>query len=295
MPKKKHAVDQIIHKLREAEVLLSQGRTVAEVCRSLGINEQTYYRWRKEYGGLRMEQARRLKQLEQENTRLRTGWHEFPGAGLSRPESTHSTFVLLSIAFLPIALGNASLIHDSHVCIHFALVLVPAQVQTNLLREESRDGQAQKEESNEEGDQEEGEEKEEEVAQVYPPAEVPPTRGTRTNGFPFPLPKFLVRQSRWFLPSQHQHKKALRPSSVRPFVLYTLRHTFLARLGGRGCDAWRLASVAGHSSIAISARYVHPSEEAVLAAMNRMQSPRAPSPDFRFGCGTVSPGPVAAP
>jgi transposase-like protein len=71
MPRKKHSVEQIIHKLREAEVLLSQGRAVAEVCRSLGITEQTYYRWRKEYGGLRMEQARRLKQLEQENTRLR--------------------------------------------------------------------------------------------------------------------------------------------------------------------------------------------------------------------------------
>jgi transposase-like protein len=71
MPRKKHSVEQIIHKLREAEVLLSQGRVVAEVCRSLGITEQTYYRWRKEYGGLRMEQARRLKQLEQENTRLR--------------------------------------------------------------------------------------------------------------------------------------------------------------------------------------------------------------------------------
>lgn len=71
MPRKKHPVEQIIHKLREAEVLLSQGKAVAEVCRSLGITEQTYYRWRKEYGGLRMEQARRLKQLEQENTRLR--------------------------------------------------------------------------------------------------------------------------------------------------------------------------------------------------------------------------------
>ncbi len=160
----------------------------------------------------------------------------------------HSTFVLLSIAFLPIALGNASLIYDSHVCIHSALVLVPAQVQTNFLREESRDGQAQKE-SNQEDHQEEGEEKEEEVAQVYLPAEVPPTRGTRTNGFPFPLPRFLVRQSRWFLPSQHQHKQALRLSSVRPFVLYTLRHTFLTRLGARGCDAWRLASVAGLRSI----------------------------------------------
>lgn len=71
MPRKKHSVEQVIHKLREAEVQLSQGRSVAEVCRSLGITEQTYYRWRKEYGGLRMEQARRLKQLEQENTRLR--------------------------------------------------------------------------------------------------------------------------------------------------------------------------------------------------------------------------------
>lgn len=71
MPRKKHSVEQVIHKLREAEVRLSQGKAVAEVCRSLGITEQTYYRWRKEYGGLRMEQARRLKQLEQENTRLR--------------------------------------------------------------------------------------------------------------------------------------------------------------------------------------------------------------------------------
>ncbi len=71
MPRKKHSVEQIIHKLREAEVLLSQGKAVAEVCRSLGITEQTCYRWRKEYGGLRMEQVRRLKQLEQENTRLR--------------------------------------------------------------------------------------------------------------------------------------------------------------------------------------------------------------------------------
>ena len=161
----------------------------------------------------------------------------------------HSTFVLLSIAFLPIALGNASLIYDSHVCIHSALVLVPAQVQTNLLREESRDGQAQKE-SNQEDHQEEGEEKEEEVAQVYLPAEVPPPRGTRTNGFPFPLPKFLVRQSGWFLPSQHQRKQALRLSSVRPFVLYTLRHTFLTRLGGRGCDALVLPATPPWRSVA---------------------------------------------
>jgi integrase len=57
---------------------------------------------------------------------------------------------------------------------------------------------------------------------------------------------------------------------VRPFVLYSLRHTFLTRLGQSGCDAWTLARIAGHSSIAISARYVHPSEDAVLDAMSRL-------------------------
>jgi putative transposase len=71
MAKKKHSTEQIISKLREAEVGLSQGGTVAEVCRCLGVTEQTYYRWRKEYGGLRIDQAKRLKQLEQENARLR--------------------------------------------------------------------------------------------------------------------------------------------------------------------------------------------------------------------------------
>jgi integrase len=67
-----------------------------------------------------------------------------------------------------------------------------------------------------------------------------------------------------------QHRKALRLSNVRPFVLYSLRHTFLTRLGQSGCDVWTLARVAGHSSIAISARYVHPSEDAVLQAMERL-------------------------
>ena len=71
MVKRKHSVEQIIGQLREAEVELAQGRSVAEVCRSLGVPEQTYYRWRKEYGGLKMDQAKRLKVLEQENTRLR--------------------------------------------------------------------------------------------------------------------------------------------------------------------------------------------------------------------------------
>jgi integrase len=67
-----------------------------------------------------------------------------------------------------------------------------------------------------------------------------------------------------------QHAKALKFSKVRPFVLYTLRHTFLTRLGASGCDVWTLARIAGHSSIGISARYVHPSEDAVLTAMSRL-------------------------
>ena len=71
MAKKKHSVEQIIHKLREAEVIVAQGGTVAEGCRQIGVTEQTYYRWRKEYGGLKMDQAKRLKELEQENARLR--------------------------------------------------------------------------------------------------------------------------------------------------------------------------------------------------------------------------------
>lgn len=67
-----------------------------------------------------------------------------------------------------------------------------------------------------------------------------------------------------------QHSKALRLSKVRPFVLYSLRHTFLTRLGESGCDVWTLARIAGHSSIRISSRYVHPSENAVLDAMSRL-------------------------
>jgi len=71
MGKKRFTPEQIIGKLREAEVALAQGETAGQVCRTLGIAEQTFYRWRREYGGLKVEQARRLKVLEQENTRLR--------------------------------------------------------------------------------------------------------------------------------------------------------------------------------------------------------------------------------
>jgi putative transposase len=71
MSKKQFTIEQIISKLREAEVALSKGTTIAVVCRSLGVTEQTYYRWRKTYGGMRKDQAKRLKELEQENARLR--------------------------------------------------------------------------------------------------------------------------------------------------------------------------------------------------------------------------------
>ena len=90
------------------------------------------------------------------------------------------------------------------------------------------------------------------------------------------------QQERWVWPAptysghvessslRKQHAAAIRASKVRPFLLYALRHTFLTRLGESGCDAWTLARIAGHSSITISSRYVHPSSDAVLAAMSRL-------------------------
>ncbi len=71
MVKKSHSPEQIINKLREAEILLNQGATIGEASRKIGVTEQTYYRWRKEYGGLRLEQAKKLKTLEKENSRLK--------------------------------------------------------------------------------------------------------------------------------------------------------------------------------------------------------------------------------
>lgn len=67
----RHTPEQIISKLREAEVKLAKGTALAQVCKDLAITEQTYYRWRKEYGGLKLDQARRLKDLEKENGRLK--------------------------------------------------------------------------------------------------------------------------------------------------------------------------------------------------------------------------------
>jgi putative transposase len=69
--KKRMKIEQIIGKLREAELMISQGQTVQLACKKINITEQTYYRWRKEYGGLRTDQAKRFKELEQENSRLK--------------------------------------------------------------------------------------------------------------------------------------------------------------------------------------------------------------------------------
>ena len=71
MPRKRHTPEEIVAKLRQVDVLTSQGRGVAEAVRSIGTTEVTYYRWRKEYGGLRSDQVKRMKALEAENARLR--------------------------------------------------------------------------------------------------------------------------------------------------------------------------------------------------------------------------------
>ena len=71
MAKKGYTPEQIINKLREAEIHINQGMPIAEASRTIGVTEQTYYRWRKEYGGLRIEQAKKLKTLEKENARLK--------------------------------------------------------------------------------------------------------------------------------------------------------------------------------------------------------------------------------
>jgi integrase len=94
------------------------------------------------------------------------------------------------------------------------------------------------------------------------------TQEKPTEGYVWPAPS----KSGHIEPSslKKQHAKALKVSKVRRFVLYSLRHTFLTRLGASGCNVWTLARIAGHCSIAISARYVHPSEDAVLTAMSRL-------------------------
>ena len=71
MPAKRHSPEEIIGKLREVEIRMGQGVSTVEAIRGIGVTEQTYYRWRKEYGGLKLDQAKRLKELEKENARLK--------------------------------------------------------------------------------------------------------------------------------------------------------------------------------------------------------------------------------
>lgn len=71
MPRKRHTAEEIVTKLRQVDVLSSQGKSIAEAIRSIGVTEVTYYRWRSEYGGLKGNQVKRLKELETENSRLR--------------------------------------------------------------------------------------------------------------------------------------------------------------------------------------------------------------------------------
>ena len=71
MPRKRNHAEEIIPKLRKAMVLLSQGKSVSDACRQIGVTDNTYYHWRKEYGGVRTDQAKRLKELERENARLK--------------------------------------------------------------------------------------------------------------------------------------------------------------------------------------------------------------------------------
>jgi len=71
MARKRHSAEDIVNKLREAEVLIANGTTIALVCKQIGVTDQTYYKWRREYGGLKTDQAKRFKELEHENSRLK--------------------------------------------------------------------------------------------------------------------------------------------------------------------------------------------------------------------------------
>ena len=95
MPSKKHKPEEIIGKLREAEIVLAQGGSAAEASRRIAVSEQTYYRWRKEYGGLKTDQARRMKDLEKENGRLRRAISDLTLDKLILQEAARGNFCAL--------------------------------------------------------------------------------------------------------------------------------------------------------------------------------------------------------
>jgi transposase-like protein len=90
--RKRHTAEQVIGLLRQAEVELAQGRSVGEICRGLGVSEASYYRWRSEYGGLKVDQARRLKELERENARLKRAVAELTLDKLILKEAAEGNF-----------------------------------------------------------------------------------------------------------------------------------------------------------------------------------------------------------
>jgi putative transposase len=92
MPKKTFTSEQIINNLRQAEIMISQGNSIAQTCKKLEISEQTYYRWRKEYGGMQVEQAKRLKELEKENARLKKAVAELTLDKLILKEAAEGNF-----------------------------------------------------------------------------------------------------------------------------------------------------------------------------------------------------------
>ena len=92
MPRQRHTAEQIIGLLRQAEVELAQGRTVGEICRGLGVSEASFYRWRAEYDGLKVDQARRLKDLERENARLKRAVAELTLDKLIMKEAAEGNF-----------------------------------------------------------------------------------------------------------------------------------------------------------------------------------------------------------
>jgi putative transposase len=92
MPKKRPTAEQIIGMLRQAEVELAQGRRVGEICRGLGVSEASFYRWRAEYGGLKVDQVRRLKDLERENARLKRAVAELTLDKLILKEAAEGNF-----------------------------------------------------------------------------------------------------------------------------------------------------------------------------------------------------------
>jgi putative transposase len=92
MPRKRHTAEEIVAKLRQVEVLTSQGKSTADAVRTLGVTEATYYRWRQEFGGLKGDQVRRLKELEAENTRLRRAVSDLTVEKLILKEAARGNF-----------------------------------------------------------------------------------------------------------------------------------------------------------------------------------------------------------